>query len=45
MNVFEVVIIITDHDSYNYEKILKFSNHILDTRGRFNLKNVNVSRA
>lgn len=45
LNNFEIVIIITDHDLYNYKKILKFSNHILDTRGRFNLKNAKVSRA
>jgi len=42
---FEIIVIVTDHDSYNYKKILKYSNHILDTRGRFNLKNPNVSRA
>tara|TARA_E500000178_G_C16995631_1_gene743029 strand:- start:422 stop:1720 length:1299 start_codon:yes stop_codon:yes gene_type:complete len=42
---FEIIIIVTDHDSYDYKKILKYSNHILDTRGRFNLKNTNVSRA
>ncbi len=45
LNNFEIVIIITDHDLYNYKKILKFSNHILDTRGRFSLKNTKVSRA
>tara|TARA_B100001057_G_scaffold81897_1_gene77417 strand:- start:1247 stop:2542 length:1296 start_codon:yes stop_codon:yes gene_type:complete len=45
LNNFEIVIIITDHDLYNYKKILKFSNHILDTRGRFSLKNAKVSRA
>ena len=42
---FDIIIIVTDHDSYDYKKILKYSNHILDTRGRFNLKNTNVSRA
>jgi UDP-N-acetyl-D-glucosamine dehydrogenase len=45
LNKFEVVIILTDHDYYDYDKILKFSKHIIDTRGRFNLKNINVSRA
>ena len=45
LNNYEIVIIITDHDLYNYKKILKFSNHILDTRGRFSLKNAKVSRA
>ena len=45
LNNFEIVVIITDHDLYNYKKILKFSNHILDTRGRFSIKNAKVSRA
>ena len=32
---FGVVIICSDHDIYNYEKIYKFSNLIVDLRNRY----------
>jgi len=32
---FDLVAILTDHDNLDYEKILKYSNKILDCRGRF----------
>ena len=41
---FDVVIISTDHDSFNYELIQKYSSLIIDTRGRY-LTSENVIRA
>ena len=32
---YDAVIIITDHDTINYEKLYKFSKLIIDTRGRY----------
>ena len=32
---FDVVILATDHDIYDYNAIREFSNIIIDTRGRF----------
>ena len=34
---FDVVIIATDHDSFDYEMIKKYSKVIVDTRGRFSI--------
>jgi len=39
LNKYSLILLITDHDYYNYEKILKYSNHIIDTRGRFKINN------
>jgi UDP-N-acetyl-D-glucosamine dehydrogenase len=35
LDEFDLVVIITDHDNFDYEKILKHSKKILDCRGRF----------
>ena len=32
---YDIVIIMTDHDVFNYKSIYKYSNHIIDCRGRF----------
>lgn len=42
---YDLVVIITDHDKYNFKKILKNSKKIIDTRGRFNLSNKKIIRA
>ncbi len=41
---FDIVVIATDHDSFNYELIKKHSNLIVDTRGRFDI-NEKIFRA
>lgn len=33
--MFDLVVLLTDHDKFDYKKILKFSKHIIDCRGRF----------
>lgn len=45
INEFEIIIIITDHDYYNYKKILLNAKTIIDTRGRYKLNNPKVLRA
>lgn len=35
LNKFDLVAIITDHDNFDYAKILKYSKKIIDCRGRF----------
>ncbi len=35
IKLFDLVVILTDHDQYNYDFIKKRSNLIIDTRGRF----------
>ena len=42
---YDLVVIITDHDFYNYKEILNNSKKIIDTRGRFDLSNKKVIRA
>lgn len=32
---FDIIVLVTDHDSFDYELIFKHSNLIVDTRGRF----------
>ena len=44
INNYEIVIIVTDHDKYNYQKILKYSKNIIDTRGRYKLNNFKIIR-
>ena len=44
-NFFDLILIITDHDCYNYESILKDSKVIIDTRGRYIPDNKKVFRA
>ena len=34
---YDAVILITDHDKFDYKKILQNSKLIIDTRGKFNL--------
>ena len=36
LNSFDCVVLLTDHDAFNYELIKKFSKLIIDTRGKFN---------
>ena len=45
LNKYDLVVIITDHDYYNYDKIMKYSKHIIDTRGRFKSSNNIVTRS
>ena len=43
LNKFDLVAILTDHDKLNYEKILKYSNLIIDCRGRYhNIENKKI---
>jgi len=39
LSKYDIVILITDHDSFDYDLIKKNSNVIIDTRGRFELSN------
>ena len=34
---YDLVILLTDHDTFDYELIKKYSKHIVDTRGIFKL--------
>ena len=36
---FDLVILSTDHDLFDYELILKYSKSIIDTRGKFEISN------
>lgn len=42
LNFFDAVILLTDHDSYDYKKIKKFSKIIFDSRGRFRADNKKI---
>ncbi len=42
---FDIIILTTDHDSFDYELILKHGKVIVDTRGVFENKNVKVYKA
>ena len=35
LSTFDAVVLVTDHDSFDYEMIEKFSNLVVDTRGRW----------
>ena len=37
LKTYDVVVVVTDHDSFDYELIKNNSNLIVDTRGRFNI--------
>lgn len=37
LNNFDLVVVLTDHDKFNYKKILKNSKMIIDCRGRYSL--------
>ena len=39
LNKFDLVIILTDHDKFDYEKILRDSKKIIDCRGRYQISN------
>ena len=41
----DLVLLATDHDSFDYDMILKESKIIVDTRGRFNFLTKNVVKA
>lgn len=43
LSYYDIVIIMTDHDKFDYKKIYKYSKHIIDCRGRFKTDN-RVSR-
>jgi len=42
---YDLVILITDHDDFDYKNILNQSKLIIDCRGRFPFKNKKVYRA
>ena len=44
LKTFDVVVIATDHDDFDYELIKENSNLIVDTRGRFDI-NEKIIRA
>lgn len=44
LSQFDVVVLLTDHDEFDYRAILKHSNYIVDTRGRYKVSK-KVSRA
>ena len=44
INSFDLVVLATDHDNFDYNLILKESQLILDTRGKF-LENDNIKKA
>ena len=44
LSQFDVVVLLTDHDAFDYATILKHSNYIVDTRGRYKVSK-KVSRA
>ena len=39
VNFYDLILLATDHDEFDYKLIEKESKLILDTRGRFELKN------
>ncbi len=39
LKIYDLVILATDHDQFNYELIEKHSHKIVDTRGKFNVSN------
>ena len=41
----DIVLLITDHDDYDYDLILKEAKLIIDTRGRFNSDNDKIVKA
>ena len=41
--MFDLVLLTTDHDAFDYELIEKFSNLIIDTRGKYLPSNKVVS--
>ena len=45
LNEMDLVVLCTDHDDFDYDKILKESKIVVDTRGRFNRENPNVVKA
>ena len=45
LRLFDLVILTTDHDQFDYDLIENFSNKIIDTRGRFNVSNTKVVKA
>jgi UDP-N-acetyl-D-glucosamine dehydrogenase len=45
LKTYEATILVTDHDDYDYDLILKNSKLIIDCRGTFPRKAVNVVRA
>lgn len=44
LSQFDIVVLLTDHDEFDYKAILKHSNYIVDTRGRYKVSK-KVSRA
>ena len=39
MKSYSISLLVTDHDNFDYKKILKYSNLILDCRGKFSFFN------
>jgi UDP-N-acetyl-D-glucosamine dehydrogenase len=42
---FDAVILATDHDRFDYELIVSYSNIVVDTRGKYRGRNINVIKA
>ena len=42
---YDLVILATDHDDYDYEMLAREANLIVDTRGRFNNSNNKIVKA
>lgn len=42
---FDVVVLTTDHDKFDYELVLKHANFIVDTRGKFKEKSAKIVKA
>jgi len=40
----DAVLLLTDHDKFNYKRIYKFSNKIFDTRGRYDVNQKKIVR-
>jgi len=45
LSIYNCVVIVTDHDCFNYSRILRDAQIIVDTRGIFNFNEANVVRA
>jgi UDP-N-acetyl-D-glucosamine dehydrogenase len=45
IKMFDLIVILTDHDIYNYDLIYKNCDLIVDTRGRYNQDNIKIFRA
>ena len=42
MKDIDLVVLVTDHDNFDYDYIYKKSKHIVDTRGKFEKQKSNI---